>query len=327
MVGRSRKPMQDDAPASTQAELSNALGSIDLYRGFEFGYWLIDPVVLGTDAVPDILAHLQPVVVPIANQAFTDLNRPKLLCAHGPQEQLKLAQEAFMWAARECLQSAPPQIPRARTLCGFVACDLRPLALARILANAALVVDVSGVTRVLRYWDPRVLEHCERDPSAPDILPLDLNCAWSFLDCHASLRQIVHRAGDVRRQGLTSPLATSQQRWLDKVSDRNAVLKAMKNASADWALIDAALDAACQAGLTARADLITFASARLQAACAIERSSRMQELLGAVRAHGMALNGLMAELEDSDLDLIRLQAAEQAGGAGYGTGMTKEARS
>lgn len=222
------------------------------------------------------------------------------------------------WAMQGMLADHNAPAPRAFRFAALTMCPRKSASLARTLATAALVVDTSRATRLLRYWDPRVAQHLDQLPLRWPALSDEYPGLWWYVDARAQLR--THHI-DPRTPPLLI-LTPEQQAALLHASDLNACLELAHPGSGSfgtgaqaWAPLDACLNVAQHEGLSGNSRL-SFAAHRWLAGEAIERTSRMREILHTCERTGIAYETLQAELAEHDwLNLIteaRSQQAQQA---------------
>lgn len=291
------------------------LAAIDLMGGFDRAYWLVDPVLASLREM-DALKDFEPLVIPVVYKDLPKDMRPLLIAGRdaGSVDLLKLAQPCFEYAQQECMCPIPAGQPRPRSLCAFVATAMPAGDVAALLARAAVVSDPHGHQKLLRFWDPRVVQHMKRMPNAPDLLPQGFEGVWTYLDSFGRMKQIVRTSAVPQRQALGNPLDEHQLRWLRTVSELNMLFEsaACNQRSPDefvWQELEQTLDAVGRMALVQAKDRMTFAVMRIGAGVPIERSARLQQMLVHSRDHGIPLESLGAELTDEDWGLIRAEAA------------------
>jgi hypothetical protein len=293
-----------------------SLQEIDLLSGARFAYWLIDPVLADPAAALEVMEGLEQLPLPIRHPDLPASLLPRLAFdakADGDSV-LRMAQPCFAYAASECRAPWAEGQPRARSLCALVSSSMGPRELAEVLAQGATAVDASGSVRVLRYWDPRVLQHMDREASAPELLPSGFAGAWTYLDSFGRMKQLRRPVENGGRTPLGKPLSPAGQAWLARVSELNALFESTGGGlrvpeDALWAQLESAWLAACQLNLARQDDRLYFASAQFAAGVPLERAPRFQQLVADARQLGVPLRALGAELTEQDWQLIRQQAA------------------
>lgn len=291
------------------------LAMLDLSAGFEYTYWLIDPALADPHTNLPELKECEAVPLLLQHNDLPAAMRPVLLVGKPNDALIKVAQPCFEFAAQECLNPLPLGEPRARSMCAFISTSLGPHELVGMLAKAAIVMDSNWKNRIVRFWDPRVIQHIEYDSSAPDLLPERFIGTWTFLDSHARVRRLTRMAGEPRPQPLARPLTDVHKHWLNRVSRLNMLFEEARCAeslvgASTWRRLSQALDVADSLHLARSEDRVTFAAMRMTLGGAIELAPRVQEMLAQTRDVGVSLATLRAELSEEDKDLIRTQAQE-----------------
>lgn len=307
-----------DIRSSPTAQTSSLKPSqIDALVGYQQIFWLIDPILVDPCQALPALQALQCRPLNIQHDAMTRGNRPRLMYADRSENLLKTASEVWIYAQQECLTPMDIGKPRARSVCALVATNLPAEELADTLSNAALVFDTDNEKRILRYWDPRVMQHAVRDNKLDALLPKGFDGAWTYLDACAIPEQIVVQAESTSQTAKPTRLTPSQQAWLEEISHRNAVFErafGCDPVSADkaWSRVVEGWMAASQAPLTNQADRIVYAAIQAEINEPIEFSARMRELLHHVAEYGVKLGSLYAELTDDDKQQIAMEAREHS---------------
>lgn len=110
---------------------------------------LIDPI-LG-DPFPELPGKKTP--LPVVHDGLREAHRPYLLRAHIQGE---LFDQSTLLATQEATRQRE-DTPGARSICGWWFTTASTDHLAKHLAGHALLPDANGA-RLLRYWDPRVMD-------------------------------------------------------------------------------------------------------------------------------------------------------------------------
>lgn len=294
--------------------------SPDLERdgGFESTwnlYALVDPV-LG-DLPPDgMWNQIERRQVRVKHPDIPDSQRPYLLNASGLNAfRRQRFVDCFVEQAKvEACTELIVGISRPRTSCAVLLTPCSEVELVAQLALAATVVDATGVRRILRYWDPRVIQHLvvkEAGLTLNQVLPT-LTARWFFVDAFGRLVQHEHRALDEDLHGgRPIVLQAAQGAWLNEVGALNACFE-RANARVlskrdTWFELRACLKVALELGLTG-ADRVAFAANRYVLGAPIERAVRMQELIDDMRQHGLRYMTMQADFDAADWAEIVEQA-------------------
>lgn len=116
-------------------------------------YVLVDPT-LG-DTLQNVATHAERAPLPILYRGLSAKHRPYLLrLGHFGRDDA--IEQSVSVAAAEAI-GISTGTPRARTVCGWLLSGMQGSALASHLASHAVVAGSSG-PRLLRFWDPRVMD-------------------------------------------------------------------------------------------------------------------------------------------------------------------------
>ncbi len=277
-------------------------------------YWLIDPMIVDPMETLPKPGDAEIVAVPIRHVDMAARSRPYLLGARGEDSLAKLMPIYLERAASECLDAIDNGEPRARSLCGCIDTALPAEDLAEALAAAAIVSDSARRRRIFRFWDPRVLQHFALNGVRLEAWVAGFFGRWSFLDGfgrHRELRVEEAAAASAENRRLMAP---ADERWLDELSDLNALFErnacfALEALDGVWSGLRESRSAAAGLRLDDRKSCLAFASMRWQSKLPIEASSRLQEILKAARESGAAIEAVLADVDETDLSLIRAEAA------------------
>lgn len=211
------------------------------------------------------------------------------------------------WVMQGMLADRVASAPRAFRFAALIMTPQAPLNLAHSLAAAALVKDVSGATRLLRYWDPRVAQHFDRSPLCWPVLSRGVAGMWWYVDAQGQLLAHPTDGSTAPRSALTQEMHSA----LLHASDLNACIEFAQPDSGKfgtghdtWSPLTTCLRVAQDQGLKGESRL-RFAARRWQSGEPIELASRVQEILHASREADLPYETLQAELAPQDwLDVI-----------------------
>ena len=279
-------------------------------------YWLIDPMIVDPIETLPQPGDSQIVSIPIRHVDIAADALPYLLCAHREDSLAKLMPIYLERAASECLCAIGGGEPRARSLCGCVETTLSPDVLAKALAAAAIVLDSTRRPRIFRFWDPRVLQHIVLGGVRLDAWVAGFIGRWSFLDGFGHHRELRVGEGESDFVDRRRTLSTADERWLDELSDLNALFEmnachALDTSEGVWSTLRESRGAPTGLRFDDRRSRLAFASMRWQSRLPIEASSRLQEILKRARESGVAIDAVLADIDDADWRLIRAQATSE----------------
>lgn len=277
-------------------------------------YALIDPC-LGEPRLGNAWEQLGRKPIRLLHSDVPSALRPYLLSTSGLNvfQRQQFFESVIDHAKAEARSNVATGLARHRACCAVLATPLEPGELVMWLARAAVVVDATGATRLLRYWDPRVMQHLVSAVGPLDwshVLP-GLTANWWFVDAKGVLVEHKQLEAAGAAHGNRLRLQTTQQAWLEEVGDLNACFEranARTISSGDvWAELRECLSVAGGLGLRAN-DRIDFAAKRFVLGAPIERASQIHQMLDDMRQHEVSYTALQAEFEDSEWAQIAAQA-------------------
>jgi hypothetical protein len=153
-------------------------------------YLLVDPVM--GDPISEEPARRSAIALPIRHPELKDAYRPYLVRL-GDFGRDRTIEKSIAISTRQAMRDEQEK-SLGRTVCGWLAVDGPVNPLASHLSNCARV-HVQQEVKLLRFWDPRVLDLLAAllKPAQVDAL-LGPALSWSWLARDGSLRSLVQRA-------------------------------------------------------------------------------------------------------------------------------------
>jgi len=282
----------------------------------------VDPTLINTlcetEPVRQALSQgtLKRIVLPITHEDIAPDAKPFLL--HAPSEQK--AEQAIEHTLRVALSEAlaePSPLAASRQVCAWIVGESNPRILADRLAIAAVARKPDGVSRPLRYWDPRVMWHLPRvlEVSRWDVLRTALG-SWLTLDMQHRLGPTPTPKTNDTLRSLPSPhdepakCSPSQWSALARIGPTNMALSQAQawgiSPTLDTVLrIDSLLQACDEMGFENQRDAQVFVACGLTSHAKFFENADVHAALKHAQAAGQSVMSALERFDDSFWDELR----------------------
>ncbi len=203
------------------------LETADAKRG-ERLHILIDPIM--GDPFPDLPGRKTPLTV--VHEGLREAQRPYLLRTHIQGE---LFDQSTLLATQEATRQRD-DAPGVRSVCGWWFTSASTDHLAKHLARHALLPDPNG-TRLLRYWDPRVMDLLQLllDTKQHATLTGPASLYWAGRDAHLRTLPATTNIHDAQT---ALQLTEEQRQFLLQAPHVNGTLDLLQDAGHDMSSIE-----------------------------------------------------------------------------------------